>query len=209
MCLKQGVTANVCIYKTHVCTTEDWRLIGLEILRRGIHRELSLTHAMAHSTLLATSELWAVHRITKVGKDFQDHTVQLPTYHQCFPLNHIPQYNIEAFLEHLQACWLHHLPGQPIPAPDYSWSADDSSNVLYGCCLFQLIRSRFVTSTVCEKDCGAILYPFYINVLIINTVTDIAYLTYIAIFWVHSCPGGVDKLSWIVTVLKNRIFLTT
>ena len=35
-----------------------------------------------------------IHRITKVGKDLQDHPVQPTTYHQYFPLNHIPQYNI-------------------------------------------------------------------------------------------------------------------
>ena len=40
------------------------------------------------------------HRITKVGKDFQDHSVQPPTYHEYFPLTHAPQ--------------------QPIPVPDHS-----------------------------------------------------------------------------------------
>ena len=30
------------------------------------------------------------HRITMVGKDLQGHPVQLSTYHQYFPLNHVP-----------------------------------------------------------------------------------------------------------------------
>ena len=34
------------------------------------------------------------HRITQIGKDFQDHPVKLSTYHQYFPLSHVPQYNI-------------------------------------------------------------------------------------------------------------------
>ena len=39
-------------------------------------------------------------------------TIQLPI----FSLNHVPQYNFEMFLEHLQQWWLHYLPGQAIPA---------------------------------------------------------------------------------------------
>jgi len=60
------------------------------------------------------------HRITKVGKDLQDHPVQPSTHHQQFSLNHVPQQNAYTFLEHLQGCWFHHLPGQPIPAPNHS-----------------------------------------------------------------------------------------
>ena len=42
------------------------------------------------------------HRITKVGKDPQDHPVQPSTHHQWFSLNHVPQHNIQTFLEHLR-----------------------------------------------------------------------------------------------------------
>ena len=35
------------------------------------------------------------HRITKVGKDSQDHPVQPFTHHQWFSLNHVPQHNIQ------------------------------------------------------------------------------------------------------------------
>ena len=33
------------------------------------------------------------HKITKVGRDLQDHPVQPSTCHQYFPLNHVLQYN--------------------------------------------------------------------------------------------------------------------
>lgn len=33
------------------------------------------------------------HRIIMVGKDLPDHPVQLPTYHQISPLNHVPQFS--------------------------------------------------------------------------------------------------------------------
>ena len=39
-------------------------------------------------------------RITRVGKDLQDHPVQVPTYHQYFPLNHVTQYKSKYFLMH-------------------------------------------------------------------------------------------------------------
>ena len=32
-------------------------------------------------------------RITKVGNDLEDHLVQLSTYHQYSPLNHVPEYH--------------------------------------------------------------------------------------------------------------------
>ena len=35
------------------------------------------------------------HRITKVGKDPQDHSVQPSTHHQQFSLNHVPQHNVQ------------------------------------------------------------------------------------------------------------------
>ena len=56
------------------------------------------------------------HRTIKVGKDLQNHAVQLFTYHQYSPLNHVPQYNNKMFLEHSQRQQLHHHSGQPIPA---------------------------------------------------------------------------------------------
>lgn len=60
------------------------------------------------------------HTITKVGKNFEDHPVQPSTYHQYFPLNHIPQYNIYMVLQYLQGQWFHHLSGQPVPLPDHT-----------------------------------------------------------------------------------------
>ena len=33
------------------------------------------------------------------------------------------------FLEHLQGWWLHHLPGQPVPMPDYSLSKEIFPNI--------------------------------------------------------------------------------
>ena len=47
------------------------------------------------------------HRITKVGKDPQDHPVQPSTHHQQFSLNIVPQHNVQTFLEHFQRRWLH------------------------------------------------------------------------------------------------------
>ena len=61
------------------------------------------------------------HRITKVGKDPQDHPVQPSTHHQWFLLKHVPQHNIQTLFEHLQGRWLHHFSGQPIPVPDHSF----------------------------------------------------------------------------------------
>jgi len=44
------------------------------------------------------------HRVTKVGKDLQDHPVQPSTYHQYCPLNRVPQHSV------LKYSWcLHHL----------------------------------------------------------------------------------------------------
>ena len=37
------------------------------------------------------------HRITKIGKDPQDHPVQPFTHHQWFSLNHVPQHNVQTF----------------------------------------------------------------------------------------------------------------
>jgi len=36
------------------------------------------------------------------------------------PLNHVPQYNIEMFFEHLQGQQLHYLPQQPVPVSDHT-----------------------------------------------------------------------------------------
>ena len=60
------------------------------------------------------------HRTSKAGKDLWDHPVQPTTYCQHCPLNHIPQCHTYTFPEHVQAWWLHHLPGQPVPVPDHS-----------------------------------------------------------------------------------------
>ena len=79
-----------------------------------------LTTAMA-ATKSQNFSFQIYHRITKVGKDQQDHPVQPSTHHQEFSLNHAPQHNSQTFLEPLQDRWLHHSPGQPIPAPDHSF----------------------------------------------------------------------------------------
>ena len=34
-------------------------------------------------------------------------------------LDHVPQCDIYSFLEHLQGQWLHHLPGQLVPMPEF------------------------------------------------------------------------------------------
>ena len=84
-----------------------------------------------------------LHTITKVGKDPQDHPVQPSTHHQRFSLNHIPQHNIQTFLEHLQGQRLHHLSRQPIPVPDHPFRKVVYPNVyspgLLGCLFHSLL----------------------------------------------------------------------
>ena len=41
------------------------------------------------------------HRIAKVGEEPQDHPVQPFAHHQWFSLNHVPQRNIQTFLEQM------------------------------------------------------------------------------------------------------------
>jgi len=69
------------------------------------------------------------HRITKVGKDPQDHPVQPSTLHQWFSLNHVPQHNIQMLFEHHQSRWLHHLSGQPITVPDHPFREVEFPNI--------------------------------------------------------------------------------
>ena len=54
----------------------------------------------------------------KVGKDLQDHLVQLSSHQHCYHklLNHISWLLIQTPLEHCQGWRLHHLPGQPFQA---------------------------------------------------------------------------------------------
>jgi len=58
-------------------------------------------------------------RIIKVGKDLKDHLVQPSTSYQYCQLNYSYKYYVYVFLEHLQAQWLHHFPGQPVPVLDH------------------------------------------------------------------------------------------
>ena len=62
-------------------------------------------------------------------------------------LNHIPKCHICMFFEHLQGWWLYHLPGQPIPMLDHSFSKDIFPNIQFKLPLTQLevIASRPIT----------------------------------------------------------------
>ena len=44
------------------------------------------------------------------------------------PLNYIPQDNILMILELVQGWWLHHLPGQPVPAPGHAFREEIFAN---------------------------------------------------------------------------------
>ena len=90
-------------------------------------------------------------RITKVGKDPQDHPVQPSTHHQWSSLNHVPQHNIQMFLEHLQGRWLHHLSGQPIPVPDHPFREVVFPNIQPESSLAQLEPFPLVLSLVTRR----------------------------------------------------------
>jgi len=62
-------------------------------------KSILITHAVDCSESCGPKN----HRITKVGKDPQDHPVLPFTHYQWFTLNHVPQHNVQTFLEHL---WL-------------------------------------------------------------------------------------------------------
>ena len=65
-------------------------------------------------------------RIIKVGKDLQNHVIQLYTYFQYCPLNHVPEYHTYMFLEHLQG--FHYYQGQPPPVSDHSFRVEEFLN---------------------------------------------------------------------------------
>jgi len=66
-----------------------------------------------HCSILVVLAATGNHRITKVGKDLQNQSVQPSTYHQYFLLSHILQHNTYVFIEHLQSQWLHHSLSSP------------------------------------------------------------------------------------------------
>jgi len=108
--------------------------------------------------------LWRMQnrRITKFGKDLWDHLVQLSTYQQYCPLNHVSQNNIYTLLDLPQGRRLHHLPGQPIPAPDHSFTKDGFPNIQPEPPLAQLeaipphpIRT-YIPTAVCRAAAGMV-----------------------------------------------------
>ena len=69
------------------------------------------------------------------------------------PLTRVPPYNTSMFLEHLQVQPLHHLPGQPVPAPDHSVGEEEFPNIQPESPLVQLeaIPSHPIDSYVGEE----------------------------------------------------------
>ena len=125
------------------CTISCWRSAPLFL--PPLSARLPLTQL--HSCLcghLKKNDLWNYpawtstvnHTIAKVGKDPQDHPVQPFAHHQWFPLNHVPQHNIQTLFEHHQARWLHHLSGQPIAVPDHPFREEVFPNVQPECTLW-------------------------------------------------------------------------
>lgn len=48
-----------------------------------------------------------------------------------WPLNHVPQWHIYMFLQHLHGRWLYHLLGQPVPIPHHSFWDEIFPNLSY------------------------------------------------------------------------------
>jgi len=46
-----------------------------------------------------------------------------------FLLKHIPKCHIYTFFEHLQGWGLHHIPGQPVPMPEHSFTKEMFPNI--------------------------------------------------------------------------------
>jgi len=65
-------------------------------------------------------------RVEKTSKIIQSNH---PPTTNISPLNNVPQYNIYMLLVHFQGWWLHHLPGQPLPVPDHSFSKESFPNI--------------------------------------------------------------------------------
>ena len=78
-----------------------------------------------------------------------------PTIHPTPPclLNHIPNCHIYTFFEHLQGWGLHHIPGQPVPMSDHSFSKQIFPNIQSKPPLMQLeaVVSRPITSYLGEE----------------------------------------------------------
>jgi len=74
--------------------------------------ELQLLHPKTHQNVIAESLGW------KRPLRSSSPIVHLPPM---LPTNHVPIYSIFPFLKHLHGQWLHHLPGQPVTAPDSSY----------------------------------------------------------------------------------------
>ena len=67
------------------------------------------------------------HRITGWNRPLNSSPTVPPTPPRL--LNHIPKCHIYTFIEHLQGRWLSHLPGQPIPMSDHSFSKEIFPNI--------------------------------------------------------------------------------
>jgi len=78
-----------------------------------------------------------------------------PTIYPTSPClrSHIPKCHIYTSFEHLQAWGLHHLPGQPVPMPDHSFSKEIFPNIQSKSPLMQLeaTASRPIASYLGEE----------------------------------------------------------
>ena len=94
----------ICVY---ICTCTHTHSTSLLIHTQNTHIQKSVLFLIQNQ------------RIILVGKDLSDHQVPLPAYPD-IPTNHVPQCHIDPFLDHLQGCWPHNLPGQLVPVQHHS-----------------------------------------------------------------------------------------
>jgi len=81
-------------------------------------------------------------------ENLEDHQVQPSTQHHQAYQTMFWSATSTCFFEHLQGRWLHHLPGQPVPTLDHSFSEEIFPNIQSKPPLTQLeaISSRAVAS---------------------------------------------------------------
>ena len=95
----------ICVY---ICTCTHTHSTSLLIYTQNTHIQKSVLFLIQNQ------------RIILVGKDLSDHQVPLPAYPD-IPTNHVPQCHIDPFLDHLQGCWPHNLPGQLMSVQHHSF----------------------------------------------------------------------------------------
>jgi len=105
---------------------------------------------------------WKVHRITGWNRPLRSSSPTIRPTTPCL-LNHTPKCHIYTFFEHLQGWGLNHLPGQPVPLPDHSFSKDIFPNIQSkpplkqtspGCC-FPPPSPEEISTTTCVAQSTA------------------------------------------------------